>query len=202
MIKVGLTGGIGSGKSTVSRILKEEGIPVIDADIISREIFKTYPEVTQKIKDYFGEHFFDAQGQLKRKELGNLVFKNDEQRKVLESITIPYIKLEINNQFIQYKEMGCKVCVLDAPTLIEHDLHKQMDKNILVWVDRDIQISRVKLRDNISGEQVMERIHSQIPLNDKRDVVDFIVDNRGSIEETKAQLKIILAEIYRFEGEK
>lgn len=201
MIKVGLTGGIGSGKSTVSKILKEIGIPVIDADIISRDIFKIYPEVAEKIKHQFGEQYFDEEGQLRRKALGSLIFKNHELRKVLEDITIPFIELEINNQFSQYNRKGCKLCVLDAPTLIEHGIHKQMDKNILVWVDIDTQVSRVKSRDKISIDQVMDRIHSQIPLNDKRDLVDFIVDNCGSIEETKAQLKAILAEIYRYEGE-
>lgn len=201
MIKVGLTGGIGSGKSTISKILKEMEIPVIDADVISRDIFEIYPEVAEKIKYQFGEQYFDDEGKLKRKELGNLIFKNHELRKVLEDITIPFIELEINNQFSKYNRKGCKICVLDAPTLIEHGIHKQMDKNILVWVDVDTQISRVKFRDKISIEQVMDRIHSQIPLNNKRDLVDFIVDNRGSIEETKAQLNAILAEIYRYEGE-
>lgn len=201
MIKVGLTGGIGSGKSTVSKILKEIGIPVIDADVISRDIFKLYPEVTEKIKHQFGEQYFDEDGQLRRKALGNLIFKNHELRKILEDITIPFIELEINNQFSQYNRKGCKLCVLDAPTLIEHGIHKQMDKNILVWVDIDTQVSRVKSRDKISIKQVMDRVHSQIPLSSKRDLVDFIVDNRGSIEETKAQLNAILAEIYRYEGE-
>lgn len=201
MIKVGLTGGIGSGKSTVSKILKDMEIPVIDADIISRDIFKIYPEITEKIKHQFGEQYFDEKGQLRRKALGDLIFKRHELRKILEDITIPFIELEINNQFSQYNRKGCKLCVLDAPTLIEHGIHKQMDKNILVWVDIDTQVSRVKSRDKISIEQVMDRIHSQIPLNEKRDLVDFIVDNRGSIEETKAQLKTILEEIYRYEGE-
>lgn len=192
MLKVGLTGGIGSGKSTVSNMLKDKNIPVIDADIISREVLDIYPDILKEIEDTFGKEFIDSNGKLKRRQLGNFIFKDKNEREKLENILIPYIKKEIFKRFDEYYKEEYKLCVLDAPTLIENGIHKNMDVNILVWVDRNTQFERVKSRDNLSYDQVENRIKSQMALDDKKAMVDYVIDNSGTLEETKHQLDKIL----------
>lgn len=195
MIKIGLTGGIGSGKSTISNIFKKKNIPVIDADIISREVLDIYPEIIEKIIDEFGSQFVDSNGKLKRRELGDYVFKDKRRKNQLESIIIPYIKKEIFNHIKMYDDMKKEICILDAPTLIENSLNLYMDFNILVWVKHDIQIERVKIRDNLKDEQVLDRINSQMSLDEKRNLVDFIIDNSFDLKNTKEQLEKVLASI-------
>ncbi|MCY6957782.1 dephospho-CoA kinase [Clostridium brassicae] len=195
MIKVGLTGGIGSGKSTVSNMIIEKNIPVVDADLISREVLSLYPETLHEIKAIFGEEFIDNEGNLKRRELGNYIFKSDELRKKLENILIPYIKKEIFNRIEKYNSVKEKLCIVDAPTLIEHSIHREMDYNILVWVDRDIQIKRVIERDKLDEAQINNRINSQMRLEDKRKEVNYIIDNSRDLNYTKGQLEDILREI-------
>lgn len=192
MLKVGLTGGIGSGKSTVSNMMKDKNIPVIDADIISREVLDIYPDILKEIEDTFGKEFIDSNGKLKRRQLGNFIFKDKNEREKLENILIPYIKKEIFKRFDEYYKEEYKLCVLDAPTLIENGIHKNMDVNILVWVDRNTQFERVKSRDNLSYDQVENRIKSQMALDDKKAMVDYVIDNSGTLEETKHQLDKIL----------
>lgn len=201
MIKVGLTGGIGTGKSTVSNMIKEKNIPVIDADVISREVLEIYLDILENIKNTFGEEFIDKEGKLKRKELGNYIFKNKELRQKLEDIIMPYIKKEIFERINKYDKIGEQLCVLDAPTLIEQSLHKDMDVNALVWVERDVQIKRVMARDDLTKEQVLDRINSQMPLDKKKDEVDFIIDNSGDIAWTKKQLQDILQCIMKYKEE-
>lgn len=195
MLKIGLTGGIGSGKSTVSKLISEKGIAVIDADAIAREILILYPEVLINIRTQFGDSFFDSNGLLKRKELGNFVFNSSKEKLKLESITLPFIIKEIFFRIEKYKKEGAKLCIVDAPTLIETDLYKVMDINILVWVDLNTQIKRVMKRDYLSLENVKIRINSQMPLNDKKIYVNFIIDNRGSLEYTKEQLETLLQKL-------
>lgn len=193
-IKIGLTGGIGSGKSTVSELLKENGIVIIDADKISREVLEIYPDLNKAIKEQFGEKFFDS-GKLNRRKLGNHVFKNKLLREQLENIMIPFIKSQIFKAIEKCIDRGESMCVVDAPTLIEHNLHECMDVNILVWVDRKTQIERVIKRDVLDYDEVMNRINSQMPLDEKRRFVDYIIDNTGSMDATKEQTEHIIHNI-------
>ena len=201
MLKVGLTGGIGSGKSTVSEYLKELGLKVIDADIVSREVLNIYPEVLQNIKKQFGEEYFDEQGNLERRKFGNYLFKNKNKLLQYEEIIIPLVEKEIFKRIEQLDASGETVCFIDAATLIEKRMHKKMDKNILVWVDRNTQIRRVSKRDNMNLENINERIKCQMNLDQKKKYVNYIVDNSNSLKDTKAQVDDILKHLGIFKGE-
>lgn len=200
MIKVGLTGGIGSGKSTVTKHLLEMGIKVIDADIISREVLNVYSSILDEIRTEFGEEVFNEDNALNRKKLGSIVFSNEKKRKKLENIIIPYIKKEIFNKFHEFEEEGESICILDAPTLMENNLHLEMDYNILVWVDRETQIERVIKRDELKRSEVINRINAQMSLEDKKKDADFIIDNRGSTDETINQVEEILRKLIEMEN--
>ena len=199
MLKVGITGGIGSGKSTVTNMLKDDGFTIIDADIVAREVFIIYPEIMSKIKHEFGYDFFDIEGKLNRKEFGNYIFKSELRRKKLESIMIPFITREIHHRIKMCEEDNCKLCFLDAPTLIENNLHTSMDITILVWVSSDVQIQRVMLRDELNLDDTMDRVKAQMPIDEKRKYADFIIDNGSSVEDTKLQLDLIIAQLERLD---
>ena len=164
MITIGLTGGIGSGKSTVSLMLKTE----------------------------FGAGFFDWRGDFKRKEFGNHIFRFPKQRKKYEEIIIPYIKREIFESMDKHKKNGTKILVLDAPTLIENDLHKEVDYVILVWVDQNTQIQRVRARDGMIREEAINRINSQMPLERKKDFANIIIENNDILPKTKEQVDLLI----------
>ncbi|MDS1004086.1 dephospho-CoA kinase [Clostridium sporogenes] len=195
IFKIGLTGGIGAGKSTVSEMIKGKNIPVIDADKISREVLKLYPEILMKVKEIFGEKFLDNNGELKRKEFGSYIFRNKNKRIKYENIIMPYIKKETFERIKALEKNKEPICVLDAPTLIEQGLYKYMDINILVWVDKDVQISRVKKRDGLSTAEVINRIDSQMSMEEKKKFVNYIIDNSRDIENTTGELDKIFMEI-------
>ena len=197
MIKVGITGGIGSGKSTVTNMLRDKALPIIDADIVAREVFIIYPEMMSRIKDEFGYEFFDSEGNLNRKEFGNYIFKSDTRRKKLESIMMPFITREIQDRIKMYEEGNWQFCFLDAPTLIENNFHTSMDVTILVWVSSDIQVQRVMIRDDLKIDETWDRIRAQMPIEEKKKFADFIIDNSGSVENTKLQLELIITQLER-----
>ncbi|MBU3153518.1 dephospho-CoA kinase [Clostridium estertheticum] len=199
MLKVGITGGIGSGKSTVTNMLKADGFSIIDADIVAREVFIIYPEIMGNIKSEFGYDFFDSECELNRKEFGNYIFKSDTRRKKLENIMMPFITREIQHRIKMCEEDNCKLCFLDAPTLIENNLHNCMDVTILVWVSSDLQIQRVMLRDDLNLDETMDRIKAQMPIDEKRKFADFIIDNGRSFEDTKLQLDLIITQLERLD---
>ncbi|MBW9144348.1 dephospho-CoA kinase [Clostridium sp. CM028] len=196
-LRVGITGGIGSGKSTITNMLIEKGLPVVDADIVAREVFIIYPEMISRIKGEFGYEFFDSEGNLNRKEFGNYIFKGDNRRKKLESIMMPFIKKEIQDRIKMYEEGNLQFCFLDAPTLIENNFHTSMDVTILVWVSSDIQVQRVMNRDALKIDETWDRIRAQMPIDEKKKFADFVIDNGGSIENTKLQLDLIIRKLER-----
>ena len=195
MYRIGLTGGIGSGKSTVPAYLKELGYQIVDADKVARDILDIYPEIFEFIRNKFGKSFFNENGTLNRRKLGDFLFCNREKLAEYEAVILPLIKKEISSRMEKLEKSGLSVCFLDAPTLIEAGMHKLMDKNILVWVDRETQIERVTKRDSMDYTQIMGRISSQIDLDKKKEMVDFVVDNSAGVEETKREVREILAKL-------
>lgn len=192
MIKIGLTGGIGTGKSTVSKMIMAAGIKVLDADLVARNVLQVYPEILQKIRIEFGDAYFDWRGEFRRKEFGNHIFKFPQERIKYEEIIIPYIKKEIYEALKRYEENGEKIIVLDAPTLIENGLHKDMDYVILVYADTNTQIQRVKARDRLSNGDVNTRINSQMQLEEKKKFANIIIDNSGDLASTQKQVEGII----------
>lgn len=192
MIKIGLTGGIGTGKSTVSKMIMASGIKVLDADLVARNVLEVYPEILQKIRIEFGDGFFDWRGEFRRKEFGNHIFRFPQERIKYEEIIIPCIKKEIYEALKRYEENEEKIIVLDAPTLIENGLHKDMDYVILVYADVKTQIQRVKTRDRLSNGDVTTRINSQMQLEEKKKFANIIIDNNGDLASTQKQVEGII----------
>lgn len=192
MLKIGLTGGIGSGKSTVSAMFKGAGFPIIDADVISRTVLDKYPEILQWIRKEFGDGFFDWQGNFLRRQFGNYIFKYQKERIKYEEKIMPYIKQDIFNEIKKYNDANTALVIIDAPTLIENNIHDEMDYVILVWVDKSTQIQRVKNRDKLVHSEIMSRINSQISLEEKKLYADFIIDNSGNLESTRQQVNDIV----------
>jgi dephospho-CoA kinase len=195
VIKIGLTGGIGSGKSTVSSMLLERGIKIIDADDIARNVIEKYPAIMDDIKLIFGERYIDSSKKLKRKEFGNYIFSHECERVKYENIIIPFIKREILNNMNKLEKDNEKICIVDGATLIENQFHKNLDLVLLVWVNKRVQIQRVEKRDKLTEPQVIQRINSQMSLEEKKKYADFILDNSGTLENTRRQLEKIFSKL-------
>ncbi len=188
MIKVGLTGGIGTGKSTVSNMLKDAGFNIIDADLIAREVLVKYPEILEKVRAQFGEGFFDWRGDFRRKEFGNHIFRFPKQRVKYENIILPYIKADIMEEIKALEKNGEKIVILDAPTLIESKMNEDMDIVVLVVADSKAQIQRVRDRDKLSSNDALNRINAQMPLEDKKNYANIIIDNNKDLLYAKEQV--------------
>jgi len=176
MLVVGLTGSIGTGKSTVSNIFKMKNINIIDADKISREILNS-TNALKEIFDYFGDEVKNSDGSLDRKKLGSIVFNDDVKLIKLNSITHPKIKEIINEKIKEYKNNNEKVVVVDAPLLIEAKFYDLIDKILLIVCDEEIQIKRIIKRDDCTREDAILRIKSQMSQADKKNYADYIIDN-------------------------
>lgn len=188
MIKIGLTGGIGTGKSIISEIFKSEKFNVIDADVIAKEVLQKNPQILDVIRSEFGSGFFDWRGEFRRKEFGNHIFKFPKQRIKYESLIMPYIKKAISSEINSYEKKGEKVVIIDAPTLIENNMHENMDYVVLVCAENSTQIKRVMARDNLTKTEVVSRINAQMSLNEKKEFANVIIDNNGELLETQKQV--------------
>jgi dephospho-CoA kinase len=190
---IGLTGGIASGKSTVAKMLLELGIPVIDADQIAREVVEVGEEAYLQIVKEFGEEILQEDRTIDRGKLGSIVFHDKEKRQRLNSIVHPAVRKKMLMQKDQYIRSGENAIVLDIPLLFESNLTHLVDKIIVVYVDEHIQLQRLMARNGLSKEEAEARMKAQMPLIEKVSKADAVINNNGTIEETKQQLLNILA---------
>jgi len=189
---IGLTGGIASGKSTVSNMLKEKGITVVDADVEARLAVETGEPAYLKIVENFGSDILLPDGGIDRPKLGSIIFHNEEKRRVLNEIVHPDVRRRMNDKREIAVNRGEKAVVLDIPLLFESRLEYMADKTILVYVDAPVQLSRLMSRNGLSREEAEARIKSQMDLKIKINLANAVIDNNGTIEETKKQLDSIL----------
>lgn len=190
---IGLTGGIASGKSTVSQMLRELGVPVIDADEEARLAVEKGEKAYHEIVDYFGSDILLPDGAINRPKLGSIVFSNEEKRLKLNSIVHPAVRERMLQKRDYYLKKGYRMIVMDIPLLFESKLTYMVDKVIVVYVDEATQLERLMNRNGFTKEEAQNRISSQLPLKDKRELADAVIDNNGTIAETKAQLLAVLS---------
>lgn len=189
---IGLTGGIASGKSTVSNMLKEMNITVIDADVEARLAVEKGEPAYQKIVAEFGDDILLDTEEIDRGKLGSIIFHNAEKRQLLNSIVHPEVRKRMNDQVEAARVRGEQVIVLDIPLLFESKLTYMVEKTILVYVDRDIQLKRLMERNDLSLKDAEARIKSQMPLSEKVALADAVINNNGTIDETQKQVIEVL----------
>lgn len=192
LVIIGLTGSIASGKSTVANILKEYGLPIVDADQVARKVVEKGEPTLQKIVEAFGEEILTENGEMDRAKVGAIVFHDEEKRKLLNSIIHPAIRAEMLRQRDEYIQNGEKAVVMDIPLLFESKLQHFVEKILVVTVDENVQLKRLMERNNFSEDEAMARIHSQMPLTEKVKQADAVIYNNGTLEETKQQVEKIL----------
>ncbi|QDR80997.1 dephospho-CoA kinase [Sporomusa termitida] len=195
MYLIGLTGGIASGKSTVSTMLQELGAYIIDADKLAHEITKPHKRAWQEIVAAFGSAVTDANGQINRKRLGKIIFADAAARAQLEAITHPRIEEEVAVAMTTARQQGCEIIVLDAPLLIEVGWYSRVNAVWVVFVDENTQIVRLMMRDNSSYEDAMARIRAQLSLSEKLKYADVVINNSKTIGHTKKQVHKFWCEI-------
>lgn len=188
VLTIGLTGGIASGKSTVAAMFRDLHIPVIDADEIAHRVTAIDGEAYQLIVETFGSDILDSNGAIDRRKLGAIVFHDEQKRKQLNAIVHPLVRKHMLQQKEQYARKGEKAVVLDIPLLFESNLEHLVDRILVVYVDEQIQLRRLCERNGFSFEEAWARIKSQMPLEQKRKKADAVIDNNGTIEQTKRQL--------------
>ncbi|MBW2289619.1 MAG: dephospho-CoA kinase [Deltaproteobacteria bacterium] len=192
----GLSGGIGSGKSTVAALLAKLGAHVIDADAIVHELQSPGSPVLQELAEAFGEGILDESGALDRAALGAIAFQDPDARNRLGSIMHPKVGVEMMSQLAAARDTGVGVIVLDIPLLFEGmkagtGITSQLgfDATIVVHVPEALQIERQIARDGCTREEALRRIRAQLPIDEKREMADCVIDNAGSLEETERQVR-------------
>lgn len=190
---IGLTGGIASGKSTVSELLSAHGFKIVDADIASRQAVEKGTKGLERVKEAFGEQAIDENGEMNRAYVGEVVFNQPEKRLELNEIVHPIVREIMEKEKAQYLSEGYHV-IMDIPLLFENNLQDTVDEVWLVYTSESIQIDRLMERNNISMEEAKARVYSQISIDKKRRMADHEIDNRDTKLELKQNLENLLLE--------
>ncbi len=192
---IGLTGGIASGKSTVSTMLNEKGYTIIDADLAARMVVEVDQPAYLAIVEEFGEHILhDHDSTINREKLGQIIFNSEEKRKKLNGIVHPAVRSMMLAHKDEAIAAGENTIFMDIPLLFESDLTWMVDRTLVVYVNEETQRSRLMERNHFTREEAQARIASQSPLKDKANLADAVIDNNGSLHETKEQLETLLVD--------
>ena len=196
-VVIGLTGGIGTGKSTVSQILKEKKFPVIDLDIISHEVIK-FPKVVEKIVENFGKEVLEYNNTgnwiVSREKLGRVIFGNREKRLILNSVMHPEILRIMREKILECKKEN-KIIFVEIQLLFEVQWEKEFDYILLVSAEKETQIKRILSRDNRSKEEALSIINSQMSLDEKKKRSDYVIENDGNIQDLERKIDEFLKKI-------
>ncbi|MDM5285732.1 dephospho-CoA kinase [Peribacillus frigoritolerans] len=193
---IGITGGIASGKSTVSLYLQELGFTIVDADLASRAVVEPGEEAYHQVVKVFGEDILLTDGNIDRVKLGSIIFNDQEKRLLLNGIVHPAVRNWMRLKTEAALSSGEETVFMDIPLLFESKLTFMVDKTLLIYVDEQVQLERLMNRNGLSETEALARINSQMPLADKKALADAVIDNNGDINETKRQVKAILSEWY------
>ncbi|EOB9383067.1 TPA: dephospho-CoA kinase [Staphylococcus aureus] len=190
---IGLTGGIASGKSTVSELLSVFGFKVVDADKAAREAVKKGSKGLAQVREVFGDEAIDENGEMNRRYMGNLVFNHPEKRLELNAIIHPIVRDIMEEEKQEYLKQGYNV-IMDIPLLFENELENTVDEVWVVYTSESIQMDRLMQRNNLSLEDAKARVYSQISIDKKSRMADHVIDNLGDKLELKQNLERLLEE--------
>jgi dephospho-CoA kinase len=194
VVIAGLTGGIASGKSTVSAVLAEAGARVIDADRIAREAARKGTAVHADIVAHFGRDILLPDGEIDRRRLGDIVFNDPIEKQVLEGLIHPWVREETARRLERIRtEAPNAVVILDVPLLFEAGMHHGLEEVIVVYAPEAAQLARLMARDRLPPAEALARIRSQMPIEHKKALATLVIDNSGSLEKTRART----LEVYR-----
>lgn len=187
---IGLTGGIATGKSTVSQMFAKRGAAIIDADVIARQVVEPETEGLAQVVAHFGKQVLDEEGRLNRPALASIIFQNEKKREKLNSILHPLIRQEMLERTEEIKKKDPhQIVIWDVPLLLEGKKMTQFVKKIIVvYIPESIQLKRLMLRNGLTEEEARARIRAQLNIEEKRKMADFVIDNSGSLSETERQV--------------
>ena len=201
-VTIGLSGGIGTGKSTVARIFAAQGAVVVDADAIVHELQARGQPLVAEIAQAFGPGVLDAQGGLDRTALGAIVFRDPAARTRLNDLVHPKVGAEFARWVGAARASGARVLVLDIPLLFEgrsrgtgSAARMEFDATVLVYAPEAVQIERQLSRDGCARDEAVRRVRAQMPIEEKKALADYVIDNSGTLEETERQVREVLSRI-------
>ena len=200
MLKVGLTGSIAVGKSYVLGVLAELGCHVIDADQIARDVVEPGTKGLELIRNAFGDEVLGAEGRLDRSKLGAIVFLDEGKRTQLNALLHPLIIAAQDERIRELQETDPNgIVVIDAALMIESGGYRRLDKLIVVYCRREIQLERLMSRNGLSRQAAEQRINSQMPQEEKKKYADFLIDTSGDFADTRAQVEAVFMELRRIQ---